>query len=222
MSADDLQPPPIRDQNQNSLVWQSWYREIQRMLSEGGMPWAIINKAGSSLADLATRLFTDLQFTGSNITSIETRNHADLQNILGSGAHHFSELEHTDLTDAGTSALHYHDADRARANHTGTQLAATISDFDSAADARVAVHVGLADPHTQYQKESEKDSASGYAGLDASSRTTKGVDTTDDLIVDLATKGLVLKDTQGTPHYWRVTISILGVLTTTDLGTTKP
>jgi hypothetical protein len=69
---------------------------------------------------------------------------------------------------------------------------------------------------------SEKNAANGYAGLDASSRTTKGVDTTDDVVIDLATKGLVLKDTQGTPHYWRVTISTLGVLTTTDLGTTKP
>lgn len=67
-----------------------------------------------------------------------------------------------------------------------------------------------------------KDAASGYAGLNASSRITKGVDTTDDLIVDLATKGLVLKDTQGTPHYWRVTVSTIGVLTTADLGTTKP
>jgi len=75
---------------------------------------------------------------------------------------------------------------------------------------------------TDAQNISGKDAASGYAGLNASSRTTKGVDTTDDLIVDLATKGLVLKDTQATPHYWRVTISTLGVLTTTDLGTTKP
>lgn len=69
---------------------------------------------------------------------------------------------------------------------------------------------------------SEKNSANGYAGLNASSRTTKGVDTTDDVIIDLATKGLVLKDTQATPHYWRVTISTLGVLQTADLGTTKP
>lgn len=53
-------------------------------------------------------------------------------------------------------------------------------------------------------------------------RSSRGVDTTDDLIIDLATKGLVLKDTQGTPHYWRVTISTTGSLVTTDLGTTKP
>jgi len=67
-----------------------------------------------------------------------------------------------------------------------------------------------------------KNAVSGYAGLNSVSRTTKGVDTTDDVIVDVSTKGLVLKDAAGTPHYWRVTISTLGVLTTTDLGTTKP
>lgn|SRR5574343_131792 len=67
-----------------------------------------------------------------------------------------------------------------------------------------------------------KNAANGYAGLNASSRVTKGVDTTDDVIIDLATKGLVLKDTQGTPHYWRVTIDNTGALVTTDLGTTKP
>lgn len=86
----------------------------------------------------------------------------------------------------------------------------------------VTAHEAAGDPHTGYQKESEKDAASGYAGLNASSRTTKGVDTTDDVIIDLATKGLVLKDTQGTPHYWRLSVSNLGVLTTTDLGTSKP
>jgi hypothetical protein len=53
-------------------------------------------------------------------------------------------------------------------------------------------------------------------------RVTKGTDTTDDLIVDDATNGLVLKDTQGTPHYWRVTVDNTGALVTTDLGTSKP
>jgi len=46
--------------------------------------------------------------------------------------------------------------------------------------------------------------------------------TTGDIIIDLATKGLVLKDTQNPAHYWRVRVSSLGVLTTTDLGTTRP
>lgn len=86
----------------------------------------------------------------------------------------------------------------------------------------LAAHLAAADPHTGYQKESEKNTSGGYAGLNSSTRTTKGVDTTDDVVIDLATSGLVLKDTQGTPHYWRVTISTTGALVTTDLGTTKP
>lgn len=43
-----------------------------------------------------------------------------------------------------------------------------------------------------------------------------------DLRFDDATKGMILKDTQGTPHYWRVTIDNTGALVTTDLGTSLP
>jgi hypothetical protein len=75
---------------------------------------------------------------------------------------------------------------------------------------------------TDAQPIAQKDAASGYAGLNASSRITKGVDSTDDLIVDNSAEGLVLKDTQGTPHYWRIRISNVGALIITDLGTTKP
>jgi hypothetical protein len=39
---------------------------------------------------------------------------------------------------------HFHASDRMRANHTGTQLASTISDFSSAADARIAAQKGVA------------------------------------------------------------------------------
>lgn len=46
-------------------------------------------------------------------------------------ANNISDANATDLTDAGESALHYHNSDRARANHTGTQTASTISDFHS-------------------------------------------------------------------------------------------
>ena len=49
---------------------------------------------------------------------------------------------------------------------------------------------------------------------------TGGVDTNGDAIIDSSSVGLVLLDTAG--HYWRVTISTAGALTTTDLGTTKP
>ena len=53
---------------------------------------------------------------------------------------------------------------------------------------------------------------------------TQGTDTTlgiltSDVRVNDSAKGLVLKDTQATPHYWRVQVTTLGVLTTTDIGT---
>ena len=73
---------------------------------------------------------------------------------------------------------------------------------------------------TTAEQAANKNASGGYAGLNAASRTTKGVDTTDDLIVDATAKGLVLKSPNG--HYWRATISNAGVVTWTDLGTTKP
>lgn len=100
---------------------------------------------------------------------------------------------------------------------------ASAYDVAGAASAAVVAHVALPDPHIQYQNEAEKDAASGYAGLDANSRVTNGVKAADDLIIDLATKGLVLKDTAGTPHYWRVTIDqTIPTLVLTDLGAVSP
>lgn len=69
------------------------------------------------------------------------------------------------------------------------------------------------------EQTTSKNSANGYAGLNAVSRTTKGVDSTDDLIVDDAAKGLVLKNGS---NYYRVTVNGSGVLVVTNLGTTKP
>ncbi len=43
----------------------------------------------------------------------------------------------TDLTDSGDSSLHYHAADRARVNHTGTQTSSTISDLTAFVQALV-------------------------------------------------------------------------------------
>lgn len=42
------------------------------------------------------------------------------------------------LDDGANTTLHFHNTDRDRANHTGTQLAATISDFAEAVDDRVS------------------------------------------------------------------------------------
>jgi hypothetical protein len=43
-----------------------------------------------------------------------------------------------------------------------------------------------------------------------------------DLVILDSAKGLVMKDTAGTPHYWRLSVETDGTLTTMDLGTTAP
>jgi hypothetical protein len=40
-----------------------------------------------------------------------------------------------------------------------------------------------------------------------------------DITIEDPVRGLILKDTQATPHFWRVKINNVGVLTTTDIGT---
>lgn len=68
--------------------------------------------------------------------------HDDLSGLSGGLANdrfHLTEVQHDDLTDGGDSNSHYHAGDRARANHTGTQLAATISDFVTQVRANITV-----------------------------------------------------------------------------------
>lgn len=86
--------------------------------------WRRLTQAGQIL-------WSSLDTSGSNLTDIETRNHVDLQNHNTTDYYHLTQANHTDLTDAGDSSLHYHSTDRNRANHTGTQVASTISDFDT-------------------------------------------------------------------------------------------
>lgn len=42
--------------------------------------------------------------------------------------------------------------------------------------------------------------------------------TVNDIEVTNAANGIILRDTQASPHKWRVTVSTLGILTVTDLG----
>ena len=46
--------------------------------------------------------------------------------------------------------------------------------------------------------------------------------TNNDVVVNNSSAGVVLKDAQSPAHYWRIMVTTLGVLTTTDLGTTPP
>lgn len=61
--------------------------------------------------------------------------HTQLSNLNSDNFTHLSSTQAAQLTGNGNTALHYHAADRDRANHTGTQLSTTISDFAQAVQA---------------------------------------------------------------------------------------
>ena len=100
MAQNPLGPPPPVKQD---AVFDRWIRNVyQRIASAGQIIWSQID------------------FTGSTLTDLVTRNHADLQNLNTASYTHLTAANHTDLTDAGDSTLHYHATDRALANATGT------------------------------------------------------------------------------------------------------
>ena len=106
MASNPLAPPPPSGDEMGRWLFLLW----KRLTATGQILWDTIS------------------FTGSNLTDIETRNHADLQNLDTTNYAHLTAAEVVDLTDGGDTTLHYHAADRARANHTGTQTLASISD----------------------------------------------------------------------------------------------
>jgi len=64
-----IPPPPSPNSDFNDFSWKDWFRILRNAIVEIGVgAWKALN------------------FTGSNITDIETRNHNDLQNIQGGGA----------------------------------------------------------------------------------------------------------------------------------------
>ena len=70
--------------------------------------------------------------------------HNDLDGLNIGDYVHLTAANHTDLTDSGDSELHYHASDRNRTNHTGTQTASTISDFDTEVANNSAVSLNTA------------------------------------------------------------------------------
>jgi len=80
------QPPRKEERSFDDWMYRMW----KRIASTAGIAWALVDK------------------TGSNLTDIETRNHADLQNINTATYTHLSSTNATDLTDGGDTTLHYH------------------------------------------------------------------------------------------------------------------
>lgn len=89
MAQNPLGPPPPVKQD---AVFDRWIRMVyQRIASAGQIIWSQID------------------FTGSTLTDLVTRNHADLQNLNTASYTHLTSANHTDLTDGGATTLHKHD-----------------------------------------------------------------------------------------------------------------
>lgn len=83
-------------------------------------------------ADIGVTVQAHSTVLDSTTASFTTDDETKLDGIeAGAEVNNISDTDATDLTDGGDSALHYHATDRDRANHTGTQTASTISDFDT-------------------------------------------------------------------------------------------
>ncbi len=80
MSSGGLPPPPTRADN-GSFAWTAWYNQLYALLSTtGSVSWSLVNKAGSSIADL------------------QNHAHSLLANILGTGSYHVSQTEAARIT----------------------------------------------------------------------------------------------------------------------------
>lgn len=80
MAGGGLPPPPTRADN-GSFAWTAWYNQLYALLSTtGSVSWDLINKTGSSIADL------------------QDHAHSSLTNILGTGAYHLSSAEAARVT----------------------------------------------------------------------------------------------------------------------------
>lgn len=89
MARNPLGPPPFIKQES---AFDRWMRLLwQRVVDTGQILWS------------------QLDFTGSNLTDLATRNHADLQNLNTASYTHLTSANHTDLTDGGATTLHKHD-----------------------------------------------------------------------------------------------------------------
>ena len=85
--------PLAFEKDHNIRLW--FAKVLRRVYADNVFPWSIID------------------FTDSNITDIETRNHDDLQDISGGAAgdnHHLTQSQHDTLTDGSEAdSLHVHE-----------------------------------------------------------------------------------------------------------------
>lgn len=84
-----LPPPPIKDPNTSSYVWQDWFRQLR-------------NRANAALTTVTWR---GIDFTGSNLTDILTKDHNVLTNKQGGTTGEYYHLTSNEYTGGSTSNI---------------------------------------------------------------------------------------------------------------------
>lgn len=92
----NIPPPPSPNSDFNDFSWKDWFRILR-----------------NALVEVSIGAWSALNFTGSNITDIQTRNHNDLQNVQGGGAsekYHLTQAQLNGLVSGASTTLHTHPA----------------------------------------------------------------------------------------------------------------
>lgn len=86
--ASGLPPPPVNDKP-GSFTWMEWYRQLRNYVAtSGSIPWYIIN------------------FSGSKLTDIASRNHNQLQSLQGGSANEMYHLSAAQYSTLGNVPYH--------------------------------------------------------------------------------------------------------------------
>ena len=117
MAGGGLPPPPTRADN-GSFAWTSWYNQLYTLLStSGSVSWSLVNKAGSSIADLQTKshnLLTSMQggttneyyhLTAAQYASLGVGNHNSLNALQGGAANEYYHLTQTQYNNLPSKAF---------------------------------------------------------------------------------------------------------------------
>lgn len=152
----------------------------------------------------------------------ENTNHNDLAGLQGGAAdeyYHLTQAAHTGLTSGADYTGHFHATDRDRANHTGTQLMATISDLPVLATGTYTptlTNLANIDATTsyvcQYMRVGDMVNVSGKLDIDP---TTSGVLTRVRISLPIASNFTVANDLGGTASSISVAMSAAGIFADT-------
>ena len=84
----NLPPPPSAEKDLNDYVWRDWFTRLRNyVVDKGQILWSQIN------------------FTGSKITDIQSRSHQDLQSLQGGTSNQYYHLTSTEYTGTGSGVF---------------------------------------------------------------------------------------------------------------------